>query len=150
MFGKKAIPNEIGSLIGAGTTVQGDVTFSGGLRVDGMVRGAVRCADGDKGGVLVISEHGCIEGEVRASHLVVAGRIQGPVHASELVELQPKAQVHGDLQYRAIEMHHGAIVEGLMVHIPPGGRGGSKPAASGAGSGVGGGAGPARNETATA
>jgi cytoskeletal protein CcmA (bactofilin family) len=116
MFGKKAIPHEIGSLIGAGTTVNGDVNFSGGLRVDG-----------DKGGVLVVSEHGSIEGEVRASHLVVAGRIQGPVHASELVELQPKAQVHGDVQYRALEMHHGAIVEGLMVHIPAEGRSAPKP-----------------------
>ena len=129
MFGKKAIPHEIGSLIGAGTTVNGDVNFSGGLRVDGVVRGAVRCAEGDKGGVLVVSEHGSIEGEVRASHLVVAGRIQGPVHASELVELQPKAQVHGDVQYRALEMHHGAIVEGLMVHIPAEGRSPPKPAA---------------------
>jgi cytoskeletal protein CcmA (bactofilin family) len=128
MFGKKAIPHEIGSLIGAGTTVNGDVNFSGGLRVDGTVRGAVRCAEGDKGGVLVVSEHGSIEGEVRASHLVVAGRIQGPVHASELVELQPKAQVHGDVQYRALEMHHGAIVEGLMVHIPAEGRSAAKAA----------------------
>jgi cytoskeletal protein CcmA (bactofilin family) len=122
MFGKKAIPHEIGSLIGAGTTVEGDVIFTGGLRVDGIVRGAVRCGEGEKGGVLVISEHGSVEGEVRASHLVVAGRIQGPVHAAELIELQPKARVHGDIQYRALEMHHGAVVEGLMVHIPTEGR----------------------------
>ncbi len=122
MFGKKAIPHEIGSLIGVGTTVTGDVTFSGGLRVDGVVRGAVRCTEGDKGGVLVISEHGSIEGEVRASHLVVAGRVQGPVHAAELIELQPKARVQGDVHYRALEMHHGAIVEGMMVHISADGR----------------------------
>jgi cytoskeletal protein CcmA (bactofilin family) len=131
MFGKKAIPHEIGSLIGAGTTVNGDVSFTGGLRVDGIVRGAVRCSEGEKGGVLVISEHGCVEGEVRASHLVVAGRIQGPVHAAELIELQPKARVQGDVQYRALEMHHGAVVEGLMVHIPSEGRAALKLAASG-------------------
>ena len=118
MFGKKAIAQEIASLIGAGTTVTGDVSFSGGLRVDGVVRGAVRCSEGEKSGILVISEHGTIEGEVRASHIVVAGRIQGPVHAAELIELQPKARVQGDVQYRALEMHHGAVVEGLMVHIP--------------------------------
>jgi cytoskeletal protein CcmA (bactofilin family) len=118
MFGKKTFPHEIGSLIGAGTTVNGDVIFSGGLRVDGVVCGAVRCTEGEKGGVLVISEHGSIEGEVCASHVVVAGHIQGPVQAAELIELQPKARVHGDVQYRALEMHHGAVVEGLMVHIP--------------------------------
>jgi cytoskeletal protein CcmA (bactofilin family) len=130
MFGKKAIPQEIGSLIGASTTVTGDVSFSGGLRVDGIVRGAVRSMEGEKGGVLVVSEHGSIEGEVRASHIVVAGRISGPVHAAELIELQPKARVQGDVQYRALEMHHGAVVEGLMVHIPLEGRSALKLAAS--------------------
>jgi cytoskeletal protein CcmA (bactofilin family) len=122
MFGKKEVAQEIGSLIGTGTTVTGDISFSGGLRVDGVVRGAVRCAEADKGGILVVSENGTIEGEVRASHIIVSGRIQGPVHASVLIELQPKARVQGDVQYRALEMHHGAVVEGLMVHIPAEGR----------------------------
>src|SRR6266403_139777 len=117
MFGKKAITQEIGSLIGTGTTVTGDLSFSGGLRVDGVVRGAVRCSEGEKSGILVISEHGTIEGEVRASHIVVAGRIQGPVHAAELMELQPKARVQGDVQYRALEMHHGAVVEGRVAPL---------------------------------
>jgi cytoskeletal protein CcmA (bactofilin family) len=57
-----------------------------------------------------------VEGEVRAAHLVVAGRINGPVMASELVELQPKARVNGDVFYRALEMHQGAIVEGRLTH----------------------------------
>jgi cytoskeletal protein CcmA (bactofilin family) len=118
MFGNKspASAKEIGSLIGVGTTLVGDITFSGGLRIDGTVRGAVRCTEGEKGGMLVISEHGRIEGEVRAAHLVVAGSIAGPVFASELVELQPKARLAGDLHYRALEMHHGAIVDGRLVH----------------------------------
>jgi cytoskeletal protein CcmA (bactofilin family) len=116
MFSKKSAPTQIASLIGSGSTVVGDLVFAGGLRIDGIVRGAVRCVDGDKGGMLVISETGHVEGEVQASHLVVAGRITGPVHASELLELQPKARVNGDVRYKALEMHHGAIVDGLLVH----------------------------------
>jgi cytoskeletal protein CcmA (bactofilin family) len=61
---------------------------------------------------------GAVEGEVRAAHLVVAGRINGPVYASELVELQPKARVAGDVHYRALEMHNGAIVDGTLVYAP--------------------------------
>lgn len=119
MFGKKpTAQKEIASLIGAGSTVIGDVVFSGGLRIDGTVRGAVRCADGEKAGMLVISELGAVEGEVRAAHLVVAGKINGPVYASELVELQPKARVAGDVYYRALEMHNGAIVDGKLVYSP--------------------------------
>ncbi|HUN93784.1 MAG TPA: polymer-forming cytoskeletal protein [Burkholderiaceae bacterium] len=121
MFSKKpTTQKEIGSLIGAGTSISGDVTFSGGLRIDGAVKGAVRCVEGDKGGMLVISEHGSIEGEVHVAHLVVAGKITGPVYASELVELQPKARVAGDVHYRALEMHNGAVVEGSLAHAPNG------------------------------
>jgi len=116
MFSKKSAPTQIASLIGSGSTVVGDLVFTGGLRIDGTVRGAVRCSDSDKGGMLVISETGVVEGEVQASHVVVAGRIAGPVHASELLELQPKARVSGDVRYKAIEMHHGAVVDGLLVH----------------------------------
>lgn len=119
MFSKQASSQkEIASLIGTGSTIVGDITFSGGLRIDGTVRGAVRCIDGEKAGMLVISELGAVEGEVRAAHLVVAGRINGPVHASELVELQPKARVAGDVHYRALEMHNGAIVDGMLVYAP--------------------------------
>jgi cytoskeletal protein CcmA (bactofilin family) len=116
MFGKKSTPHQIASLVGSGSSVVGDLVFAGGLRIDGTVRGAVRCVDGDKGGMLVISETGLVEGEVQASHLVVAGKIVGPVHASELLELQPKAQVTGDVRYKALEMHHGAVVDGMLMH----------------------------------
>lgn len=117
MFGKKSNGDKhIASLIGAGSTLVGDLTFSGGLRIDGTVRGSVRCIGGEESGMLVISEQGVVEGEVRAAHLVVAGRINGPVHTTEVVELQPKARVNGDVHYRALEMHHGAIVEGRLVH----------------------------------
>lgn len=119
MFSKQTTSQkEIASLIGAGSTIVGDITFSGGLRIDGTVRGAVRCLEGEKAGMLVISELGMVEGEVRAAHLVVAGRISGPVYASELVELQPKARVAGDVHYRALEMHNGAIVDGTLVYSP--------------------------------
>jgi cytoskeletal protein CcmA (bactofilin family) len=133
MFNKQATSQkEIASLIGSGSTIVGDITFSGGLRIDGTVRGAVRCVDGEKAGMLVISELGNVEGEVRAAHLVVAGRINGPVYASELVELQPKAKVAGDVHYRALEMHNGAIVDGTLVYAPgeSAAKGGLKLAAS--------------------
>ena len=117
MFGKK--PNgdkHIASLIGAGSTLAGDFTFAGGLRIDGTVQGSVRCVGGEGAGMLVISEKGVVEGEVRAAHLVVAGRVTGPVYTTEVVELQPTARVTGDVHYRALEIHHGAVIEGRLVH----------------------------------
>lgn len=116
MFGKSGKPhNKIDSLIGAGTVIEGNVTFSGGLRIDGEVKGNV-CAAGDQPSTLVISEHARIDGEVSVSHLVVNGTVNGPVRSGEFLELQPRARVTGDVEYNAVEMHLGAIVQGRLVH----------------------------------
>jgi cytoskeletal protein CcmA (bactofilin family) len=116
MFGgKRATPKTIGTLVGAGTVIEGTLSYSGGLRIDGLVKGDVRCSNGEPA-MVIISELGAVVGEVHAAHLVVSGKITGPVFASDVVELQPKAQVVGDVHYRAIEIHHGAVVEGRLIH----------------------------------
>jgi len=86
--------NRIDSLIGAGTRIEGTVIFAGGLRVDGEIKGDVRAAEGESG-TLVVSEQARIEGEIHVAHLVVNGTIVGPVHATELIELQPRSRVSG-------------------------------------------------------
>jgi len=106
----------IDSLIGAGTKVVGDVTFEGGLRVDGEIKGNVISASGDQHSSLVVSEHARIEGEINVSHLVINGTVIGPVFSSELLELQSHARVTGDVQYNTIEIHLGAVVQGRLVH----------------------------------
>ena len=117
MFGKKAskTQNRIDCLIGAGTTIEGNVTFSGGLRVDGHVRGNI-VAEDTKGGTLVVSEQARVEGEIRVPHVVINGNICGPVYCADYVELQPKATVMGDVYYNTLEMQLGAVVEGRLVH----------------------------------
>ncbi len=119
MFGKSK-PNKpnnrIDSLIGAGTTIEGNVIFTGGLRIDGEVRGSVS-ASGDQSGTLVVSEHARVDGEINVSHLVINGAVNGPIHSREFLELQPQARVTGDVEYNTIEMHLGAIVQGRLVHL---------------------------------
>ncbi|HLF39137.1 MAG TPA: polymer-forming cytoskeletal protein [Burkholderiales bacterium] len=118
MFGGKGGSkphNNIECLIGAGTTVEGSIIFSGGLRVDGRVHGDVIAAD-DKPGTLVLSEQAQIEGEIRVSHVVINGTVIGLVHAAEYVELQPKANVTGDVHYKTLEIQLGAVVQGRLVY----------------------------------
>lgn len=114
MLGRKA-KSTIDSLIGASTTIEGDVHFKGGLRIDGKVKGDV-IANADEISMLVISEHAKVEGEVRVAHLLINGEVVGPVFSSELLELQPKARITGDVQYKALEMHGGAVVSGNLMH----------------------------------
>jgi cytoskeletal protein CcmA (bactofilin family) len=109
----------IDCLIGAGTTVDGDVTFTGGLRVDGIVKGNVSTADGGAG-TLVVSEHARIDGEINVSHVVINGSVNGPITANDFLELQAKARIVGDIAYRTLEMHLGAVVQGRLEHAEPG------------------------------
>ena len=107
--------NRIDSLIGAGTRIEGNVNFRGGLRIDGEVLGNVT-ASADEPSTLVISEQARITGEIRVSHLVVNGSVSGPILSSEFLELQPNARVTGDVQYNTLEVHLGAIVDGKLLH----------------------------------
>ena len=118
MFRRESKPqNRIDSLIGATTRIEGNVFFSGGLRVDGAVRGNVAGLP-DQPATLVVSEQARIDGEVQAAHVVVNGTINGPVDARETLELQPGSRVRGDIHYKSIEIQQGAVVEGRLVHHP--------------------------------
>ena len=107
--------NRIDSLIGAGTVISGDLNFSGGMRIDGQVNGNVVATPG-KPSTLVLSEMAQINGEVKVTHLVVNGAINGAVTASEYLELQSKARVTGDVSYHTIEIQLGAVVDGRLLH----------------------------------
>jgi cytoskeletal protein CcmA (bactofilin family) len=112
MFGKKDLP-AIKSLIAQGTRIEGDMKFRDGLRVDGEVHGAIH-ASSDGGSLLVISEGAVVEGGLKADHVIINGTVNGPVEAWELLELQPRARIKGDVQYAALEMHQGAALLGQL------------------------------------
>jgi len=107
--------SRIDTLVGAETRIDGDIYFTGGLRVDGVVRGNVN-EEASTPSTLVLSEQGSIEGAVVVSQVVLNGRVVGPVHAKEYVELQPKARVVGDIYYKSLEMHTGAVIEGNLIY----------------------------------
>lgn len=116
--GKESKPqNRIDSLIGAGTRVEGNIRFTGGLRIDGEVRGNIEAAEAASSSTLVLSEQARIEGSVNVAHFVVNGTVIGPVTVSESLEMQPKARIIGDVEYILIEMHQGAVIEGRLVHL---------------------------------
>lgn len=112
MFGQKTQP-PIKSLIASGTVITGDIAFADGLRVDGHILGNLT-ASKDTPSLLVISETAIIMGEIRADHVIINGAVQGQIVAAELLELQPKAKIEGDVSYKALEMHQGAVISGKL------------------------------------
>ncbi|MDD4881914.1 MAG: polymer-forming cytoskeletal protein [Gallionellaceae bacterium] len=116
MFGKKnnaAATGSIDCLIGVKTRIEGNILFEGGLRVDGQVKGNLL---GSQNSMLIISEQAMLEGEISTTQAVINGKITGTVHVVDRLELQAKARITGDVRYRTLEMHPGAVVEGRLIH----------------------------------
>jgi len=121
MFGRKKgfSASRIDTLVGQGTEINGDLGFTGGLHVDGTIKGNVEAEPGSTA-ILILSEFGRIEGEVNVPNMVLNGEIVGDVYGSTRVELAPKSRIKGSVYYNLIEMAIGAEVNGGLVHQPQG------------------------------
>jgi cytoskeletal protein CcmA (bactofilin family) len=111
MFGKKKQP-PLKSLIAEGSCLEGNLRFTDGLRIEGLVKGDIYAEEASPS-MLVISETAKVTGHVRADHVIINGRVIGQVDA-DLLELQPKARIDGDVSYKALEMHQGAVIFGQL------------------------------------
>ena len=118
MFGNnsnKLKTAKVETIIGQNTEIVGDVSFTGGLHIDGKVKGNVR-ADDDSGSILILSQDGVIEGEVRVPNVMVNGQVTGDVYANDHVELVSHARIDGNVYYNLLEMAMGATINGNLVH----------------------------------
>jgi cytoskeletal protein CcmA (bactofilin family) len=118
MFGKgkkvKKANARVDTIIGQQTQVEGDLHFTGGLHIDGRIKGNV-IAENGSGSVLTVSENGSIEGDVTVPNVILNGSVAGDVHSEERIELAAKARVTGNVYYNLIEMTGGAAVNGNLV-----------------------------------
>ena len=118
MFGgnsTKGGDNVVDTLIGRQTEILGDVRFSGGLHVDGKIKGKIIADNSNKGASLSVSENGSVEGDVRVPSIVLNGRVTGDVYATERIHLASKARVNGNVYYKILEMEGGAEINGQLV-----------------------------------
>lgn len=106
--------NRTDSLIGAGVRIDGDITFTGVLRILGEVRGAVTC-DGGSDGTAVVAQSGNVDGIISAPHIVVGGTVHGPLRAAETIEIQQSGHVVGDASYQGIGIYAGGVIEGSLM-----------------------------------
>lgn len=108
---------KIDTLIGEHTEFAGNVTFSGGLHVDGVVKGNI-IAESDSSSVLSLSDQGTIEGEIHVPYNIIDGTVIGNLYSSQHVELEAKSRITGDVYYNLLEISTGAQISGRLVHTP--------------------------------
>jgi len=106
-MGKGKKDNEIISFLGKGTEVTGDISFSGGMRVDGVIKGAVRSE-----GSLIIGSSGVVDAEINVRNISVNGEFKGIIRASDRVEIHKEGKVFGDIYSPCLIIEAGATFEG--------------------------------------
>lgn len=121
--------SRLAGLLPHDTSVRGDVTFSGGLRIDGRVEGNV-LSKPDSQALLVLSEKGVVVGTVKVHDAVINGHVEGDLQVEHFLELQAGARVTGNINYRTLKLDCGATVDGKLVRM------GDEPAAAEAGEGA--------------
>ncbi len=118
MWGKQKRHNfTVDTLVGKSSRVQGDIQFSGGFHVDGVIEGNIEAEEGSNS-VLSVSEDGIVEGNVTVPQVILNGTVKGDVKVNSRVELGAGARVIGNVYYNLIEMSIGAEVNGKLIHEP--------------------------------
>lgn len=103
------------TLVAGGTSVVGDIHFSGNLEVEGHITGNIMAENGADARVRILPQ-GCVVGDITVPVVVINGRIEGNIYSNHQVELAAKAVVDGNLHYSLIEIEKGAQVNGSFVH----------------------------------
>ena len=111
---KNSKNDKIDTLIGNSAEIEGNIVFSGGLRIDGKVNGSVYGKQDSS--TLIISENASVNGEINVTSAYIDGSVVGSVFASDYLELKSKANIMGDVNYASMEIHLGAIISGNLIN----------------------------------
>jgi len=106
MNGQKG-EGRIETIIGKGTNIEGTVNIEGATRIDGNINGKLVSND-----VVTVGATGIVKAEIKAKTIIVGGRVEGNLIASEKVELQAKSELIGDITSKSLLIEHGAIFQG--------------------------------------
>jgi len=107
----------IDTLIGVHSSIVGDLTFEGSVRIDGKFEGNIHSA---KEGTLIISEGARVVGEVHVPNLILHGNINGNVFATHSLNIGITGELNGDVEYLKISLADGCVINGRCKHIEEG------------------------------
>ena len=95
------------NIIRKGTEISGDVTCSGDIRIDGVLKGTLISE-----GKLVVGSTGIIDGEVTCKNADVSGKINAALIVKELLQLRASANITGDINTNKLSIEPGANFTG--------------------------------------
>lgn len=105
-------PNQVDALVGNSTQIDGSIKFGGGLRIEGQVNGDV-IGVGDS--MVTLAKAAMIGGSIKTTRAIIDGTVSGPMVIAEHLEILPNARIVGDITYKVINVHDGAIIDGRLI-----------------------------------
>lgn len=99
--------DRLDTVIGPQTSVNGDFHVTGGVRLDGQVEGKMDISE-----TIVAGPKSLLKGELRCRTAVLAGRIEGDIHAEGVVELQTGAEVYGNVHSKGLVIQPDCLFQG--------------------------------------
>ncbi len=111
MFKSKSTLNELAAtsttIIGAGTTITGNVQSNGDIRIDGVIKGNLEAK-----AKIIIGASGLVEGDIDGKQADVLGTVTGKIKVTELLCLHGKAIVNGDIFAGNLQIETSATFNG--------------------------------------
>lgn len=98
------------SIIGPGMNVVGDCETDGTLRIEGRIEGTIRA-----GKAVVVGKDGEVSGKIFTQDAILAGRVQGSIHAASRLEVQATARIDAEVRARRMQLEEGAEVNGTLI-----------------------------------
>ena len=110
MFGRKSVSEEFNGFLAEGTSLNGDLHFSGTLHLNGNVKGSISTAD-----VLIIGESATVEAEIKAGEVQIYGTVIGNIECARRVEICESGRVRGDVRTPNLIIREGGGFEGTSL-----------------------------------
>jgi cytoskeletal protein CcmA (bactofilin family) len=98
----------LSGFVGNGTTLTGEASFKGMLRVDGHLSGRVS----SEGGTLIVGNNGQVDANIEVAVAIIQGSVNGDITASQRLEMGRAAKVNGNVQTPSLVIEQGAVFEG--------------------------------------
>ena len=99
--------DQITAYFGRDTDIEGSVSFTGLVRIDGRFKGSLK---GE--GSLIVGETAVVESDIHAHRVIISGRVQGRVVAAERIEILVPGRVVGDLEAPSVTIETGVVFDG--------------------------------------
>jgi cytoskeletal protein CcmA (bactofilin family) len=99
--------SEEATVISKGVKIEGKLSCSGSIRLDGEVKGDISSQS-----AVIIGENGKVNGQINAENITIGGKVTGTVRAKEKLVLDAKANLQGDIFSKIIAVESGAVFNG--------------------------------------